>query len=234
MNEKGYQGKGNIVYKFVTVLLLVIIIILLLFFNRFGKVEDSEKLVPTGNVDVFDIAVICTCEGDKCTYTDIDGNEIPVFNDETDQKLVGYVFVDDKSGNYLYQQRLQIFNNPAYQFTNKIAPGVSNVYHFVLHNGTNKNVKYKIKMYEDSEYKINMVYRLKVNDKYMIGNDSKWVTAEELETQFNNLNRSRSDNYSLEWQWLYEGDDVNDTIAGVNMDSEYKLNIRIYFEEVNN
>ena len=101
MNEKGYQGKGNIVYKFVTVLLLVIIIILLLFFNRFGKVEDSEKLVPTGNVDVFDIAVICTCEGDKCTYTDIDGNEIPVFNDETDQKLVGYVFVDDKSGNYL-------------------------------------------------------------------------------------------------------------------------------------
>ena len=228
------EKKGSsLVYKFVTILLLVIIIILLLFFNRFGKIVDREKLIPTGNVDVFDISVLCTCNGDKCIYTDLDGNVIPVFNEKTDDKLVGYVFVDDKNGNYLYQQRLQIFNNPAFEFTNKIAPGVSNVYHFVVHNSTNKTVKYRLKMIEDSEYKINMVYRLKTGDRYVIGNDSKWVTADELETDFNNLQNYKSDSYSLEWKWLYEGDDENDTIAGMNMESEYKLNIRIYFEEVN-
>ena len=88
-------------------------------------------------------------------------------------------------------------------------------------------------MIEDSEYKINMVYRLKTGDRYVIGNDSKWVTADELETEFNNLKKYKSDSYSLEWKWLYEGDDENDTIAGMNMESEYKLNIRVYFEEVN-
>lgn len=107
------------------------------------------------------------------------GKEITRYNTNTDQSTVGRVFVDDKSGDYIYQQNLNIFNNSAYQYTNKIAPGVSNTYHFVVHNSSNINLKYYVEMYEDSEYQVNLKYRLKRNNNYIIGNDNTWVTADE-------------------------------------------------------
>ena len=249
--------KGNTAYRIITIILLIVIIILLLFFNRFGKIDNSKSaLVPTGNVDVFDIAVNCMCKNNNCEVTDSNGKVIPIFNEardrevtgrvfkkeikkktdnkdaeeEPEQEVTGEVYVDDQVDNYIYQEKLQIFNNPAYEFTNKIAPGVSNVYHFVVHNSTNAKLKYKIKMQEYSEYKLNMVYRLKNGDRYVVGDNETWVSASKLETAFKKINQSTSDDYSLEWQWKYDGNDNIDSIAGANMDSEYRLNIRVNFE----
>ena len=223
--------KRNTRYWIITIL-LIIIILLLLFFIRFGRIRYS--LVPTGNVDVFDIDIRCNCAGkDNCVTTDDDGNTvvIPTFNE--DKKVLGNVFVDDVNGNYIYQQKLRIFSNAAFKYTDKIAPGVSNSYHFVVHNSTNAKLKYFIQMYEDSEYFVNLKYRLKRNNNYVIGDDNKWVTASELQTEFSNINMSSSDSYSLDWKWEYDdGVDEMDTLAGREMDSLYKLNIRFYFEEV--
>ena len=88
-------------------------------------------------------------------------------------------------------------------------------------------------MYENTEYSINLKYRLKRNNTYVIGNDNTWVSANELKTEFNNINANASDNYSLDWQWVYDdGKDNEDTVVGENMTSNYKLNIRFYFEQV--
>ena len=87
-----------------------------------------------------------------------------------------------------------------------------------------------MEMYEESEYPVNLKYRLKNGNNYVIGNETKWVTVDELKTSFKRLNKGASDNYSLEWKWF--DDDANDNIAGENMESEYKLNIRFYFETV--
>ena len=88
-------------------------------------------------------------------------------------------------------------------------------------------------MYEATEYKVNLKYRLKRNNSYVIGNDNRWVTARELKTEFSRINAGTSDNYSLDWKWVYEdGKDKDDTIAGENMTSKYKLNIRFYFEAI--
>ena len=126
---------------------------------------------------------------------------------------------------------MNIFNNAAFQYTNKIAPGVSNTYHFVVHNSSNMNLKYYIEMYEDSEYKVNLKYRLKRKNSYVIGDDQTWVTAQELKTAFENIADSSSDSYSLDWKW-FDDDNLSDTIAGENMKSLYKLNVRFYFEAV--
>ena len=228
------EEKKNNTKFWIIVLLLLIIILILLFFRRFGKIENA--LIPTGNVDVFDIDIRCNCTGkDDCTTTDKDGNEviIPVFNEDDDKKIIGKVFVDDHDGNYIYQQNLRIFTNSAFEYTNKIAPGVSNTYNFVVHNSTNSKLKYIIEMYEESEYSVNLKYRLRRNNSYVIGNESTWVTAKELKTEFSKINASTSDNYSLDWQWMYDdGKDKQDTLAGENMTSNYKLNIRFYFEQV--
>ena len=266
------MNKKNVIIS----ILLIAIIIILLVFCKFGKIHHNDSLIPTGNVDVFDIDIFCnhkisdnnTNENDneinnitiseneniideidsnaipqkrnkrkvkdddeEYIHTDKKGETIPRYNEQTDKSILGKIFVDDNNGNYIYQEKLKIFENAAYKFTNKIEPGSSNVYHFVVHNSNNTNVKYYIQMYEDSEYKINLKYRLKCGNGYAIGNDKKWVSANELSTSFKNLNKGSSDNYSLEWKWF--DDDKNDTIAGKNMDSEYKLNIRFFIEAVN-
>ena len=227
------RRKRYTLYWIITIL-LIIIILLLLFFIRFGRIRYS--LVPTGNVDVFDIDIRCNCTGkDNCVTTNDEGETvtIPTFNEDKDKKVLGNVFVDDANGNYIYQQKLRIFSNAAFKYTDKIAPGVSNSYHFVVHNSTNAKLKYFIQMYEDSEYFVNLKYRLKRNNNFVIGDEDKWVTANELKTEFSKINISSSDSYSLDWKWEYDdGVDDLDTLAGKEMESLYKLNIRFYFEEV--
>ena len=51
------------------ILLLLIIIILILFFTRFGKIEN-KYLVPTGNIDIFNIDIDCICDEDECDNKD--------------------------------------------------------------------------------------------------------------------------------------------------------------------
>lgn len=222
---------NNRKYKLI-IFILIIIIFIALFFVKFEFIKNSNDLIPTGNVNVFDIDVNCICENEKCTLTDKDGNIIPVYKNS--DEVIGNVYVDDLNGNYMYLQKLDIFTNSAYNNTNMIAPGVSNVYHFVVHNSTNSLVSYKLSMTEKTEYKINMVYRLKKNNEYVIGNDSKWVSANELNTKFQKIEDGNSDNYSLEWKWLYDKNDDVDTFAGKNMKDKYNLNIKIYFEAGNN
>ncbi|MCR5185613.1 MAG: hypothetical protein K6D97_00655 [Clostridia bacterium] len=231
--------------------LLIIIILILFFFSRFSRINNYP--LPTGNIDVFDIDIdvgyanvsvdnnksIASGSG-KQTKTVVgqtsDNNAdiqrvIPTFNESTDSKTLGRVFVDDKNGDYLYQQKLEIFNNAAFQYTNKVAPGVSNTYHFVVHNSSNMNLKYYLEMYEESEYQVNMKYRLKRNNNYVIGDDDTWVTAGELKTAFSNIEKSSLDSYSLDWKW-FDHDNAKDTVAGENMTSLYKLNTRFHFEAI--
>ena len=235
----------------ILIIVLIIIILILFFFSKFGRINDY--CMPTGNVDVFDITINCnhkknivdsviarstttTLNSNTMTATaaatdsnEEEGTNIPIYNEDKDKNIIGQVFVDDKNGDYLYQQRLEIFNNAAYQYTNKIAPGVFNTYHFVVHNSSNVNVKYYIEMYEESEYKVNLKYRLKRNNKYILGNENNWVTADELKTSFEYISMSSSDSYSLDWKWFDDKNEI-DTIAGENMTSLYKLNIRVHFE----
>ena len=166
---------------------------------------------------------------DKKTDTD----SLPVWDEEEDKDVMNRVYVDDNNGDYIYQKNLRIFNNAFYEYTNKIAPGVSNSYYFVVHNSSDMNIRYYLEMYSDTKYDINLKYRLKRNGNYIIGSSNKWVTANELKTSFSNLNIKDSDKYQLDWKWIYEsGNDEKDTYIGENMDSLYKLNVRFYFEQV--
>lgn len=235
------------------ILLLVIIILVLLYFVKFEKIQ--HELTPTGNVDVFNIDIDCDCDCDSnsdnnqkpnSTSDDtnnkkeviVDGNGgykvIPVYNEDDKKDYLGKIFISDKNGNYVYQQNLKIFENAAFEYKNIIAPGTSNTYQFVVHNNMNIDLNYNIKMYEVSKYNINLKYRLRKNGKYVIGNDKKWVSADELKTDFSKIKSDASDKYSLDWKWPYEGGkDNEDTKAGRNMSSAYKLNVGFYFEQVN-
>lgn len=231
MTEKGKRR-----FYWAIIILLIIIILILIFFNRIDKVVD-KKPTPTGNIDVFDIDIHCGCNDKSSCHNpvvvDKDDNTIPTFIEEDDKEVTGIIFVDDANGNYIYQQNLKIFTNSAFEQEDMIAPGVSNTYNFVVHNSSNVDLKYNLLMYDTSEYNVNLKFRLRKNNKYIIGSDSKWVSVYELKANDLFIAEGSSDSYSLDWKWPYnDGKDNEDTVAGENMNSKYKLNIRFDFRQV--
>ena len=84
-------------------------------------------------------------------------------------------------------------------------------------------------MVEIMQYDVNMKYKLKMNGNYVIGNSSSWVEPTQLSLSNLVLNSNSVDNYELEWKWV---DSANDNVAGINMNSNYILNVKIDFEEI--
>ena len=237
-------------YYWGVIMVLIIIIIILLLLNRCGRGEN--ELSPTGNSDVFniDIDASCTCDDNtKCDNKSNNNsskpskgnktssntnNTVPTWNDEDEsENELGTVYVDDKNGNYLYHQKLNIFDNPYFKYETKIAPGVSNSYAFEVHNTSDMNVKYYLEMNKECNYDLVLKYRLKRNGSYVLGDDSTWVKVEDLKTEFSNLNSGDTDKYILDWKWEYEdGRDSIDTYIGENMDDAYKLYTKFHFEQI--
>ncbi|MCR4753450.1 MAG: hypothetical protein K5837_03475 [Candidatus Saccharibacteria bacterium] len=254
--EKKAQERNRFANTAIILLLIAIAILLWLLL----KPQPEPTKIPTGNVDVFDIRIGCLCgddDGDgKPDDCDKDGDgEADKVSDLTpgsegyksyysstingrtepmDVSTTGIVYVDDDNGKYVYQKELQIFQNAAFEYTNKIAPGVSNSYNFKVHNETNNAIRYNIDFDEDSEYAVNMLYRLKRGGTYVVGSDTEWVSSSNLSVSaLKQLAKDGVDTYTLDWKWPYEGGkDAADTEAGEKMTSEYVLGIKVNFEEV--
>lgn len=160
------------------------------------------------------------------------GNTEPTEPDEPDQPdeptdtdLIVKDTIEWKS-----QNELRIFDNPAYQMEPKIAPESSNTYEFIVRNNTSTNVKYKIEFMEENANNINMKFRLKRGNEYVVGNDTTWVRYADLDLEGILLNSSSDHTYYLEWKWFSSD---NDTAIGANPSSKYKLNIVISAESQN-
>ncbi len=247
MKEQKQRKNNQFLIAIAIVLLIAVGILLWLLLQSLLK----QDRVPTDHVEVFDIriGVICRNEDGSSCFDDADdfvphitpgnrqskGGEERKINGETETDIEreGIVYVDDKNGRYVYQKSLKIFENAAFKYTNKIAPGTSNSYNFKVHNETENTIRYNIEFEEESEYVINLRYRLKREGSYVVGSDTQWVRANELISALKELSMDSVDSYTLDWEWPYEDNvDAKDTVIGEKMTSEYKLGIKIYFEEV--
>ncbi len=113
----------------------------------------------------------------------------------------------------------------------KIAPESSGTYKFMVNNGTIYNLKYKVTFIETNQYGMNIKYKLKKGDTYLIDH---YVYYDELNMDNLLLNTQSSDTYYLEWKWVGDSDN-NDTQIGKNANSsniEYSLKINIEAESV--
>lgn len=109
----------------------------------------------------------------------------------------------------------------------KIAPESADIYKFVVKNGTRYNLKYKISLIETNPYNINMKYRLKKNDTYLIDH---YVSANEVNVSEILLNSNATDTYYLEWKWVSSD---NDTQIGKTLNANYGLKIKVEAESTN-
>ena len=122
---------------------------------------------------------------------------------------------------------LKIFTRSIYDVRGVIAPEYSNTYQFVVKNSTEYNIKYKITFNETNLYHINMKYKLKKNDTYVIDH---YVSFNELNITDQLLNSDSKDTYYLEWKWVSSD---NDTSIGTNPEATYGLQIVVEAESIN-
>ena len=135
--EKSSRKKD---YIYCGIIIILVVILSLVSCSRIGKVDNDKPSTPTGNTEVFNIGINCSCKEPDGTCDnngkenntdnntnnktnnngnniinkkDQNNNDIPVYNPETDDKVLDKVFVDDVNGDYIYQNKLDIFNNPA-------------------------------------------------------------------------------------------------------------------------
>ena len=135
------------------------------------------------------------------------------------------MFVYDKEKEYSQNTKLNIFKQVSYYVAeDKIAPASENSYQFVVRNNNDFNIIYNLETIENNEYNINMKYRLKLNGKYVLGNDKEYVTASELDQYNLGLASKTYDVYTLDWKWI---EDSNDTEIGEEIDAHYKLELKI-------
>lgn len=233
--KKERQEKNNRLLKIIIMILILIIILLLLC----RCTRENEELKPTGNVDIFDIIFgnntgsdcNCTCdkpdENGKCTTcnnTQTGGNSFGSSNPDDDGYFEGlYVYDDDKV--FSQSTTLNIFTQTSYYVAkDRIAPGSQNTYQFVIRNNNNFGIKYSIDMAETNLQNINMKYRLRLNGRYIVGNENDYVSFDELNQYDVILNNQSSNEYELDWKWI---ESSNDTEIGENIGSKYRLDLVI-------
>ena len=137
------------------------------------------------------------------------------------------LIVRDSNITWTEATSVEIFENPLYDRGKIIAPESSNTYQFEIKNSTGFNIKYDIEFTESNPYNINLKYKLKKNDTYLV---SEYSSVSELNTLNQLLDMNESDTYYLEWKWISSS---NDTSIGESGDANYSLKIDVKAEGTN-
>ena len=225
MNEDKNKNKILNIILGLIIIILIIIIILLLFFRK-----GDSILKPSGNIDIFEITCTNSCDNNKKD----EENQKDELTEDEKQAIIDTEIKENfsvlNSNGIIWDstKKLNIFSNPMYEMKEKIAPESTNIYQFIVRNNTNYNLKYDITFIEENIMNINMKYRLKKNDKYVVGNDNDWVTFDTLNQNKISSKTKTSDTYYLEWKWFSS---ENDTAIGKSGDVDYTLKINIKAEQ---
>lgn len=227
-------NKENKRYRITIVILVLIILLLILYIaiKGFGRIG----IIPTGNVDIFNIKSNSTKKDDKNNnqnnsnnsnndnqsnnYNNIKNDPDKSDDEETKKDLIN-VFDEDLMWNS--ENELRIFSNPAFEFQNIIAPGSTNTYQYVVNNSESFNITYSMKFVEQNKDSINMKFKLKRNGEYVLGSKDEWIDIQDKSLQNLALMSNSHDTYSLEWKWL----DTNKDTEKPFDSAHYKLNINI-------
>lgn len=197
------------------IIILIIIILLLLYFliHKFGNIYHHGLGTPTGNVDIFEIGCNCNC-CDKDVFSE----------DDINKSKIEDILVYDKYKVW-DNKELRIFENPAYEYRSVIAPGSYNSYTYVIRNNNEFPVIIDITFVEDNPKNINMQYKLSNKGKYLIGNNTNYVSLDDNKKITGIYLPAKSQlSYILDWKWI---DSDNDTEIGFDITSNYKLSINI-------
>lgn len=146
---------------------------------------------------------------------------IPVFKEE-----IAGIKVTDDTMEIQQDEELNIFSNVKFDNEAIIAPNSYGSYKFYIENVVDNNIKYALSFTDEMTNKINMKYRLKLDNVYIRGNKEEYVSIEDLSIEDITVMEDSVNVFVLEWYW--EDDDQNDTYTGsLESDQYYTLKLQI-------
>ena len=201
-NEIKKEKRKSLFYIYIIIILLIVIFILLM--QKNNKVCSNLD----GKVDIFEVG--CGENGENCTE---------------DKQF--FLTISDDQKTWQNENTIDIFSNPLYNNESLIAPLSTNTYRFVISNDSTKDIEYEMNFKEDNRFNINMKYRLKRGEDYIVGDEDTWVYYEELNLKKLNLQTKTKQVFYLEWKWF---ESTNDTEIGITRPT-YSLTIAITSRE---
>ena len=106
-----------------------------------------------------------------------------------------------------------------------IFPGDSGDYEFILRNTNSVPVFYSMKISEDNKDNINMKYRLKLNNVYIIGDENTYESIDKINLEEIKILENAKSLYTLEWKWETAENDADIVKEGL---ATYRIYIDIY------
>ena len=144
--------------------------------------------------------------------------------DPTDEEEKGEVIVKDSNVTWETDTEIDIFNN---SLANEyIVPESYNTYRFTVYNNTETDVKYDLSFVETNDYNINMKFKLRKNNSYIV---SEYSSINDLNLSNQLLNANKNDVFFLEWKWIST---ENDTDIGAHPNTQYSLKINVKAESI--
>ena len=129
-------------------------------------------------------------------------------------------------------KELDIFKNKYFEDKSIIAPGVSGSYSFTVENESENEFNYDIEFIEENPYEINMVFKLRINGEYVIGNEKNWVKGGKLVRNELLLKPNFKDIYTIEWKWEHTDNDTEIGEQGGPGGAYYKMKVKATAEQV--
>ena len=129
-------------------------------------------------------------------------------------------------------KELDVFNNNYFEDKSIIAPGVQGSYSFTVENESESRFNYDITFTEENPYNINMVFKVKINGEYVLGNEENWVKGADLSRKDLLLNARTNDVYTIEWRWEDTDYDTPIGEAGGPGGAYYKMYIQVNAEQI--
>ena len=129
-------------------------------------------------------------------------------------------------------KELDIFKNKYFENESIIAPGVNGSYSFTVENESENEFNYDIEFIEENQYEINMVFKLRINGEYVIGNEKNWVKGGKLVRNEMLLKAKAKDIYTIEWKWEDTDKDTEIGEYGGPGGAYYKIKVKAMAEQV--
>lgn len=119
---------------------------------------------------------------------------------------------------------IHVFKNAQYNNQSLIAPGSFGAYHFQVQNKTTFPVVYNLTFEEDNFINVNMLYRMRKNDKWIV---KQWTKLPDIFLETYRIESSEVDDYVLEWKWFDADNDSELGRASYFSPLEYAMSLRI-------
>ena len=123
------------------------------------------------------------------------------------------ITVSSENENWNQSNKLNIFGNEDFENQKVIAPGSKGTYNFYVENNKEEKITYTLEFNESYDYFVNMKYKLKMENQYVVGSENDWVSIQNMNSLTFETPEKTTNAFLLEWYWE---DHEKDTIAGIN------------------